>query len=243
MPLFSTEKYFVTYCTGKKTRGAPVQSYYSFVRSFQGPRGQTHTHKPRKGVRGRRSRKHTLHTLKGASLKRCGIRGLSRRGPPFGGPPGITGPSARPGRLCTAYRAPRAHHRWFPRLCVCPRSAGASFPICARVLTGSAHPPSAFSCWPSLHCSCVRTRRTSRRHRFRSCTSTRPHVCSVRTSPCSHFSPSAISARGPSSREGQGMARCARWWGEPVTLPRPFPCATIVPTHWQDPLNCGGGTI
>ena len=27
----------------------------SFVRAFQGPRGQTHTHKPRKGVRGRRS--------------------------------------------------------------------------------------------------------------------------------------------------------------------------------------------
>ena len=26
-----------------------------FVRAFQGPRGQTHTHKPRKGVCGRRS--------------------------------------------------------------------------------------------------------------------------------------------------------------------------------------------
>jgi hypothetical protein len=34
-----------------------------------------------------------------------------------------------------------------------------------------------------------------------------------------------ISARGPSPREGQGMARCAHRWGEPVALPRPFPRA------------------
>ena len=87
-----------------------------FVRSFQGPHGQTHTHKPRKGVRGRRSHRHISHTLTGASLKRCGVRGLSRRGLPFGGPPGIAGPGAGPGRLCTAYRAPRARHRWFTRL-------------------------------------------------------------------------------------------------------------------------------
>ena len=103
-------------------------SKHLVVRSFQGALGQTHTHKPRKGVRGRRSHRQTLHTLTGASLIRCGIRGLGRRGPPFRPPPGIAGPGARPGRLCTAYRAPRARHRWFPRL---PCPSGASFSICA----------------------------------------------------------------------------------------------------------------
>jgi hypothetical protein len=39
----------------KKSKDAPDRPCPSFVRSFQGPRGQTHTHKPRKGVRGRRS--------------------------------------------------------------------------------------------------------------------------------------------------------------------------------------------
>ena len=39
---------------------------FTFLRfvSFQGPRGQTHTHKPRQGVRGRRLHRHTLHTLR-----------------------------------------------------------------------------------------------------------------------------------------------------------------------------------
>ena len=34
---------------------SPLFLEVSFVRSFLGPHGQTHTHKPRKGVRGRRS--------------------------------------------------------------------------------------------------------------------------------------------------------------------------------------------
>jgi len=39
-------------------KGCPLRRRDSFVRSFQGPLGQTHTHKPRKGVRGRRSHRH-----------------------------------------------------------------------------------------------------------------------------------------------------------------------------------------
>ena len=67
----------------------------SFVRS-QGPHGQTHTHKPRKGVRGRRSHRHISHTLTGASLNRCGVRaqGAQPSGAFLGGAPGIAGPSA-----------------------------------------------------------------------------------------------------------------------------------------------------
>ena len=39
--------------TGKKTPGgAGTHTHRSFVRSFQGPLGQTHTHMPRKGARG-----------------------------------------------------------------------------------------------------------------------------------------------------------------------------------------------
>ena len=77
------------------------------------------------------SHRHTLHTLTGATLRRCGIRRgpmqganaggssvLIRQGPPFGfwgRGHGIAGSDAKPGRLCTAYRAPRARHRRFPR--------------------------------------------------------------------------------------------------------------------------------
>ena len=56
--------------------------------------GQTHTHKPRKACTGG-AHTNTLYTRwTGASLKRCGIRELSRRGPPFGPPPGIAGLNA-----------------------------------------------------------------------------------------------------------------------------------------------------
>jgi len=43
---------------GMRRRDVPSRRRDSFVRSFQGPLGQTHTHKPRKGVRGRRSHRH-----------------------------------------------------------------------------------------------------------------------------------------------------------------------------------------
>ena len=36
----------------KRHRGEPGHTHRSFVRSFQGPLGQTHTHMPRKGARG-----------------------------------------------------------------------------------------------------------------------------------------------------------------------------------------------
>ena len=43
----------------KRHRGEPGHTHRSFVRSFQGPLGQTHTHMPRKGVRGSRTHRYS----------------------------------------------------------------------------------------------------------------------------------------------------------------------------------------
>jgi hypothetical protein len=54
---------------GSSRRSAIAGAHSIGFRSFVRFRALSHTHKPRKGVRGRRSRRHTLHTLTGASLK------------------------------------------------------------------------------------------------------------------------------------------------------------------------------
>ena len=52
-----------------------------FLRSFQGPLGQTHTHKPRKGVRGRRSHRHSADTQAACSTSKERLaRGLMTGG-------------------------------------------------------------------------------------------------------------------------------------------------------------------
>ena len=72
---------------------------------------------------------------------------------------------------------------------------------------------SALSCWPSLHCSCVRMRRTSRRRRSRSCTSTPLRVYAVRmrrrTSAylCSGFLFARKSGYGPRRMSERGGPR------------------------------------
>ena len=115
-----------------------------FVRSFQGPYGQTHTHKPRKGVRGRRSHRHISHTLSGASLKRCGVRGGSAVGGfLLGGP--LASPVPALGRGDSVLRTAR-RARAIAGSPACP-PPGASVSACAvgvRSLRPGALPLRAF---------------------------------------------------------------------------------------------------
>ena len=102
-------------CTKRRRRNFLLELVWSFqafasisaLSSFvSGPsRPDTHPQAPKRRAWEALTQTHFTHVDDGASLKRCGVRGLSRRGLPFGGPPGIAGPGAGPGRLCTAYRA------------------------------------------------------------------------------------------------------------------------------------------
>ena len=91
-------------------------------------------------------------------------------------------------------------------------------------------PPLRVLCWPFLRCSCVRTRRTSRRFGVTGLAAVPPHPLVYAASALS-VALQPISTRGSSSRKCQGMARGACRWGGPLTLSRPFPCAAISGAH------------